>query len=212
VQSVQVHGVEYPLIDDLPALVWAANLAALELHVPQWIVGPGPVRRPPDRLVFDLDPGPVVECSRVAERLREILVADGLTPVAKTSGSKGLQVCCGVRAHIPERPSQYAKALAEQLAGETPQLVTAKMAKALRTGKVFIDWSQNNPAKTTVAPYALGGRDRPTASTPVTWREMEACVSPEDLMFTADEVLDRVEKMSDLFAELASTRVALPRR
>ncbi|MEV6609763.1 DNA ligase D [Kutzneria sp. NPDC051319] len=207
--------IEYPLIDDLPSLVWAANLAALELHVPQWTLGPGSTRRPPDRLVFDLDPGPgatIVECARVAERLREILVGDGLTPVSKTSGSKGMQVCCGIRTRTPERPSQYAKALAELLAAQTPGLVTAKMAKALRPGKVFIDWSQNNPAKTTVAPYSLRGRDRPTVSTPITWDEVTACRRPQDLVFTAEEVLDRVEKMGDVFADLATTRVALPRR
>ncbi|HWO58547.1 MAG TPA: DNA ligase D, partial [Umezawaea sp.] len=170
--------VEYVLLDELPALVWAANLAALELHVPQWTIGPDGVGRVPDRLVLDLDPGPgttVVECARVAERLHDVLVADGLTPVAKTSGSKGMQVCAGVRGGRPGDTSAYAKALAERFAAETPDLVTAKMAKVLRPGKVFIDWSQNNPAKTTVAPYSLRGRDRPTASTPVTWAEVRAC-------------------------------------
>jgi bifunctional non-homologous end joining protein LigD len=206
--------IEYPLIDDLPALVWAANLAALELHVPQWTVGRGSVRRPPDRVVFDLDPGPdtsIVECARVAERLREILVEDGLTPIAKTSGSKGMQVYCGIRTRNPQRPAEYAKALAERLAAQTPALVTAKMAKALRPGKVFIDWSQNNPAKTTVAPYSLRGRDHPTVSTPLTWDEVAACRHPEDLVFTADDVLVRVEEMGDLFGALADTRAALPR-
>jgi bifunctional non-homologous end joining protein LigD len=206
--------IEYPLIDGLPALVWAANLAALELHVPQWTVGPGSARRSPDRLVLDLDPGPgtsVVECARVAERLRDILVADGLAPVAKTSGAKGMQVYAGIRTRTPDRPSHYAKALAERLAAETPTLVTAKMAKALRPGRVFIDWSQNNPAKTTVAPYSLRGREHPTVSTPLTWAEVQACQRPEDLVFTADDVIERVEEMSDLFAEVTNTRIALPR-
>jgi bifunctional non-homologous end joining protein LigD len=206
--------IEYPLIDDLPALVWAANLAALELHVPQWTVGRGPVRKPPDRLVFDLDPGTgtsIVECARVAERLREILVDDGLTPVAKTSGSKGMQVYCGIRTRSPLRPSEYAKSLAERLAAQTPALVTAKMAKALRPGKVFIDWSQNNPAKTTVAPYSLRGRDHPTVSTPLTWDEVAACRRPQDLVFTAEDVIERVERFGDLFTDVADTRVTLPR-
>ncbi|ONI90796.1 hypothetical protein ALI144C_02235 [Actinosynnema sp. ALI-1.44] len=165
----------------------------------------------PDRLVFDLDPGPgatVVECARVAERLYETLVLDGLTPVAKTSGSKGMQVYASVRTRTPDRTSTYAKAIAHQFATETPDLVTAKMTKALRPGKVFIDWSQNNPAKTTVAPYSLRGRDQPTVSTPVTWDEVRACTEPSDLVFTADQVIDRVTELGDLFATL--TRPAHP--
>ena len=207
--------VEYPLIDDLPALVWAANMAALELHVPQWTIGPGQVRRPPDRLVFDLDPGPgttVVECARVAERLHDLLVADGLTPVAKTSGSKGMQLYAAVRVRKADRTSDYAKALAERLARETPDLVTAKMAKALRPGRVFIDWSQNNPAKTTIAPYSLRGRDHPTVSTPITWDEVRGCRHADDLVFTADDVLDRVDRLGDLFADLLHTHAVLPAR
>jgi bifunctional non-homologous end joining protein LigD len=196
-------------------LVWAANLAALELHVPQWTVGPGPVRRAPDRLVFDLDPGPgttVVECCRVAERLREILVGDGLTPFAKTSGSQGMQLYCGIRTRSPERPSAYAKALAQRLTAETPDKVTATMAKAARPGKVFIDWSQNNPSKTTIAPYSLRGRDHPTVSTPITWDEVGACRRAAQLVFTAEDVLDRVEDIGDLLADIGKTRVALPAR
>jgi bifunctional non-homologous end joining protein LigD len=207
--------VEYVLLDELPALVWAANQAALELHVPQWTIGRGSVRRPPDRLVFDLDPGPgttVVECARVAERLYDVLVADGLTPVAKTSGSKGMQVYCGIRTRSAERPSAYAKSVAERFAAETPKRVTATMAKAQRPGKIFIDWSQNNPAKTTVAPYSLRGRELPTASTPLTWDEVRSCRRVADLVFTADDVLDRVDELGDLFAALADTRAALPGR
>jgi bifunctional non-homologous end joining protein LigD len=205
--------IEYALLEELAALVWAANLAALELHVPQWTVGRGPVARPPDRLVFDLDPGPstsIVECCRVAERLRELLVADGLTPFAKTSGSKGMQLYCGIRTRDPERPAAYAKRLAQQLARETPGEVTAVMAKAQRAGRVFIDWSQNNPAKTTVAPYSLRGRDHPTVSTPITWDEVRACRHAARLVFTAEDVLDRVDDHGDLFAGLAESRVALP--
>ena len=205
--------VAYPVIDDLPELVWAANLAALELHVHQWTVGPGDERSTPDRLVFDLDPGPgatVVDCCRVAERLYDVLVADGLTPVAKTSGSKGMQLYAGVVTTDGGEPSRYAKALAERLAAETPDLVVARMTKNLRPGKVFIDWSQNNPFKTTVAPYSLRGRDEPTVSTPVTWDEVRACRHVTHLRFTADAVLARVERLGDLFAELERTRVAIP--
>ncbi|PRY38657.1 DNA ligase D [Umezawaea tangerina] len=207
------ESVDHPLIDDLPALVWAANLASLELHVPQWTIGPDGTRGLPDRLVFDLDPGPgttVVECARVAERLRDLLVADGLAPVAKTSGSKGMQLYAAVRVARAERTSAYAKALAERLARETPDLVTARMTKALRPGKVLVDWSQNNPAKTTVAPYSLRGRDEPTASTPVGWDEVRACLRAEDLRFTAGDVLERVARTGDLFAPLADTAADLP--
>jgi bifunctional non-homologous end joining protein LigD len=205
--------IDFALLDDLPGLVWAANLAALELHVPQWTVGSDGVPRLPDRVVFDLDPGPdttIVECCRIAERLRDILRADGLAPVAKTSGSKGMQLYAGIRVEGAARPSAYAKGLAERLAAETPELAVAKMAKNLRRGKVFIDWSQNNPAKTTVAPYSLRGRDRPTVSTPVTWDEVVACASPADLAFTADDVLDRVAELGDLFSIVDETRASLP--
>jgi bifunctional non-homologous end joining protein LigD len=209
------HGdhIDFAVLDDLPALVWAANLAALELHVPQWTVDAQGGRRAPDRLVFDLDPGPdttIVECCRIAERLYDILTADGLTPVAKTSGNKGMQLYAGIRTGDAERPSAYAKALAERLAAQTPDLAVAKMAKNLRRGKVFIDWSQNNPAKTTIAPYSLRGRDRPTVSTPVTWDEVRACAKPADLTFTADDVLDRAAEHGDLFGVLDETRAALP--
>ncbi|GLZ42847.1 hypothetical protein Acsp05_64710 [Actinokineospora sp. NBRC 105648] len=207
--------IEYPLLDELAALVWIANLAALELHVPQWTIGPGPTRRPPDRLVFDLDPGPdttIVDCCRVAERLREVLIADGLTPVAKTSGSKGMQIYAGIRTRQPERPSTYAKTLAERFAAQTPELVTATMAKNHRHGKVFIDWSQNNPAKTTIAPYSLRGREHPTVSTPITWDEVHTCHHPDQLVFTADNVLDRIDDHGDLFAIVITTRAALPKR
>ncbi|NED46603.1 non-homologous end-joining DNA ligase [Amycolatopsis sp. SID8362] len=205
--------VAYPLINDLPELVWAANLAALELHVHQWTVGPDDERSTPDRLVFDLDPGPgatVVDCSRVAERLRDVLTGHGFTPVAKTSGAKGMQVYAGVETDDPAAPSRYAKALAERLAAETPDLVVARMTKNLRPGKVFIDWSQNNPFKTTVAPYSLRGRDEPTVSTPVTWDEVRACRHVAHLRFTADDVLTRVADTGDLFADLDRTRVPIP--
>jgi bifunctional non-homologous end joining protein LigD len=205
--------VAYPLLDDLPELVWAANLAALELHVHQWTVGPGDERRTPDRLVFDLDPGPgatVVDCCRVAERLHDVLTGDGFTPVAKTSGAKGMQLYAGVLTTDGGEPSRYAKALAERLAKETPELVVARMTKNLRPGKVFIDWSQNNPYKTTVAPYSLRGRDEPTVSAPVTWDEVRACRHVAHLRFTAGEVLRRVEDLGDLFADLEHTRVPIP--
>jgi bifunctional non-homologous end joining protein LigD len=207
--------IEYALLDELPALVWAANMAALELHVPQWRVNAEGRRLPPDRLVFDLDPGSgtsIVHCCRVAERLRDLLVDDGLAPYAKTSGSKGMQLYVSIETDEPAAPSAYAKKLAQQLARETPDTVTAVMAKAQRTNRVFIDWSQNNPAKTTVAPYSLRGRDHPTVSTPITWDEVEACRHVAQLTFTADDVLDRVAGHGDLLADLDNDRAPLPSR
>jgi bifunctional non-homologous end joining protein LigD len=201
--------IDYVVVDDLPTLVWAANLAALELHVPQWSVdGKG---RPlgADLLVLDLDPGPpatVVECSRVAVLLRDALGEQGLRTYAKTSGSKGMQVYAPIRPSSPEDTNAFAKAWAERLEREHPDLVVSRMTKSLRTGKVFVDWSQNNGAKTTVAPYSLRARPLPTVSAPVTWDEVEACREPDDLRFTAPQVLERVEEHGDLMADLAATK------
>jgi bifunctional non-homologous end joining protein LigD len=205
---------DFVLVEDLPTLVWVANLAALELHVPQWKVGPRGGKQPPDLLVFDLDPGApatVVECCRVAEKLRAALSEDGLPAWAKTSGSKGLQLYVPVKVSEPERTSAYAKALAQRLAAEHPDEIVSSMTKAQRTGKVLIDWSQNNPAKTTVAPYSLRARPQPTVSTPVTWDEVGECRKPDDLVFVAGDVLKRVEKLGDLFAALEEKHYRLPR-
>lgn len=193
--------IDFAVVDDLPTLVYYANLAALELHVPQWRVDDDGTALPPDTLVFDLDPGPpatIVECCRVALRLREVLAADGLTAVPKTSGSKGMQLYADWDCR--EEPSAYAKRLAQLLEKEQPREVVSVMAKKARPGKVFIDWSQNNPAKTTVAPYSLRAREQPTVSTPLTWTEVEGCERPEDLVFTAPDVLARVEKHGDHFS------------
>jgi bifunctional non-homologous end joining protein LigD len=195
----------YAVIDGLPALVWAANLAGLELHVPQWTVTAQGRPRAPDLLVFDLDPGSgttVVECARVAEAVREVVAEDGLECYAKTSGSKGLQVYAPVRVDDPAQTSVYAKAVAERLATQRPRDVVSRMAKDARRGKVLVDWSQNNTAKTTVAPYSLRGREQPTVSTPVSWAEVEGCDEPDDLVFTTDEVVDRVRRDGDLFGPL----------
>jgi bifunctional non-homologous end joining protein LigD len=197
--------VDYVVIDDLPTLVWAANLAAIELHVPQWTVGPRGGVRDPNLLVLDLDPGSpatIVECSRVALMLRDLLAADGLAAYPKTSGSKGLQVYAPVVPTSDERTSGYAHELARRLEREHPDLVLSRMAKNLRDGKVFVDWSQNNAAKTTVAPYSLRARSEPRVSTPLTWDEVERCRNPADLRFRAPEVLERVEEHGDLFEPL----------
>lgn len=187
--------IEYVVIDGLAPLVWTANLAALELHTHQWKVG----RATPDLLVFDLDPGPpatIVECCQVALALRDEL---DLALFPKTSGSKGLQVYAKAPVHDT---SGYAKEVAERLERASADLVVSKMAKAIRPGKVFIDWSQNHSAKTTISVYSLRARAVPTASTPITWDEVAACRTASDLVFTSDEVLDRVAAHGDLFAPL----------
>ena len=194
--------VTYLVVDDLPALIWAANLAGLELHVPMWRM---PRVREPDLLVFDLDPGApanIVDCCRVAEDLRPLLEADGLAPLAKTSGGKGLQLYAAISGLTSEQASDQAKMYAERVERDQPRRAVSRMTKVLRTGKVLIDWSQNNGSKTTVAPYSLRARQFPTASTPVSWDEVQACRQPQDLFFIAGEVLDRVAEHGDLFAPL----------
>ena len=204
------------LLTAVPDLVWSANLAALEVHVPQWQVDDEGVAQLPDLLVLDLDPGPgtdVVDCARVAHRLREQLVADGLDPVVKTSGSKGLQVYAPIRCADRDHPSRYAKQLAQQLSRETPDQVVWRMEKALRPGKVLVDWSQNNTAKTTVAPYSLRARPFATVSTPLRWAEVDALRDggdAEQVRFRTDDVLARVEEVGDLFDVADRHRATLP--
>ncbi|HEY2506776.1 MAG TPA: non-homologous end-joining DNA ligase [Streptosporangiaceae bacterium] len=190
--------IDYIIGGDLPTLIWAANLAALELHTPMWRYP----EQDPDLLVFDLDPGPpasIVQCCEVATLLRPLLSEMGLAPAAKTSGGKGLQLYAAVSGMTSPQASDLAKGLAERLEREHPRLVVSRMAKALRPGRILIDWSQNNAAKTTVAPYSLRARERPTVSTPITWDEVAACRVAGDLVFTADDVLDRVATSGDLF-------------
>jgi bifunctional non-homologous end joining protein LigD len=197
--------IDYVVVEDLAGLVWTANLASLELHTHMWRVGRGE-QLPPDLVVFDLDPGPpatVVECCRVALLLRPLLAADGLQPVAKTSGSKGLQLYARADGMgTAEQTSAYAKGLARRLETEHPDLVVHRMTKSLRPGKVLVDWSQNSAAKTTVTVYSLRARERPTVSAPVTWEEVERCSDPGGLVFTAADVLRRVDELGDLFAPL----------
>jgi bifunctional non-homologous end joining protein LigD len=204
------------LLTAVPDLVWSANLAALEVHVPQWQVDADGHPALPDLLVLDLDPGPgtgVTECARVGHRLRERLVADGLDPVVKTSGSKGLQVYAPIRCQDADHPSRYARALAQELTRETPDEVVWRMEKALRPGKVLVDWSQNNTAKTTVAPYSLRARSGATVSTPISWAELDAIrdgADPVTLRFDTAAVLARVAEQGDLFDVGARRRANLP--
>ncbi len=194
--------IDFVVVQDLATLVWTANLASLELHTHMWRVD----QSSPDLLVFDLDPGEpasVVECCEVALLLRPLLEADGLLPVVKTSGSKGLQLYARADGlGSSDETSAYAKDLAQRLERSHPDLVLHRMTRSLRGGKVLVDWSQNSAAKTTVTVYSLRARERPTVSTPVTWEEVEACARPQDLVFTSDDVLARVAAHGDLFAPL----------
>jgi len=207
---------EMVVLENVADLAWSANLAALELHVPQWQVGSKLQPALPDLLVLDLDPGPgagIVECCAVADRLRARLVDDGLEPLVKTSGSKGMQVYAPITCDDPLHPSRYAKDLARALSAETPDDVVWRMEKSLRPGKVLVDWSQNNPAKTTVAPYSLRARPGATVSTPLGWDEVEAVLEgadPEDLRFDTSDVLERVEEHGDLFGYDEEHRAPLP--
>lgn len=173
--------VTYPLVEDLAGLVYLVNLGSLELHVPQWRIDSDGAPRPPDRLVIDLDPGPgagLTECSRVALLVRERLEAVGLGCRPVTSGSKGMQLYAELDGgRSSDEVSAVTKALAQQLTEQHPSLVLWQMTKAKRAGKVFLDWSQNNAAKTTICPYSLRGREQPTVAAPRTWGQIEEAAS-----------------------------------
>jgi bifunctional non-homologous end joining protein LigD len=201
------------VIDDRPSLVWTANLAALELHVTQ-----AKVEDPdhPTAVVFDLDPGPpagVLEAARVALQLRTMFDTLGLTAVVKTSGSKGLHLSLPIRPSVTADDTKtWARALGQLLAKRYPEEVTVEMRRDLRPGKVFVDWSQNDRHKTTVCAYSLRGRDRPTVSTPVAWRELEAALDHGDdhaLTFETAEVLDR-SRAGDPYAPNLNAAAELP--
>ncbi|MGV9916098.1 non-homologous end-joining DNA ligase [Streptomyces cellulosae] len=189
------------LVEDLPSLMWAANLVA-EFHTHQWrITDPGQA----DRIVFDLDPGPpatIVHCCEVALWLRERLAEDGIEAYAKTSGSKGLHLLAAVKGSSPEQVSEYAKALAVKAEKAMPQLVLHQMKRSLRPGKVFVDWSQNAARKTTAAPYTLRARTEPLVSAPVTWQEVQECESPDRMALQAPDIGPRLQDHGDLLAPL----------
>lgn len=195
------------LIQDLPSLIWAANLM-VEFHVPQWRAGdPGAA----DRLVLDLDPGPpatVVECCTVARWLRNRLAEDGLPAYAKTSGSKGLHLLSPLVPAPAAQVTDYARRLAAEAAAALPGLAVATMARTARLGKVFIDFSQNAAAKTTAAPYTLRARSRPTVSTPVTWEEVESCTDSGALVFELADIPGRLAEHADLLSGLLNPRRA----
>ncbi|MCH0566651.1 MULTISPECIES: non-homologous end-joining DNA ligase [unclassified Streptomyces] len=188
-------------VQDLPSLMWAANLVT-EFHTHQWVVQAQGVA---DRLVLDLDPGApatVVECCEVALWLRERLAADGIEAYAKTSGSKGLHLLAGVRGSSSGQVSDYARQLAVEAERAMPRLALHRMTRSLRPGKVFVDWSQNAARKTTAAPYTLRARTRPWVSAPVTWEEVAGCGAPDRLAFTASDLAPRLRDHGDLMAPL----------
>ncbi|MGI9597116.1 MAG: non-homologous end-joining DNA ligase [Acidimicrobiales bacterium] len=205
------EGIDYCRLDEQAALVWTANLAALELHSPMARCADLDT---PTMVVFDLDPGEpagIVECCRVAIALRELLAAVNLEAMPKTSGSKGLQVYVPLNApHSHRHASSFARAAGQMVAKQQPDKVLVEMAKNLRPGKVFVDWSQNSRHKTTIAPYSLRARDRPTVSTPVTWDEVADGADGLELGFEADAVLDRVAALGDLFEPTVSLVQELP--
>jgi bifunctional non-homologous end joining protein LigD len=206
--------IDFVLADDLPTLVWLANLADLELHTS---LAKARDPRSPAILAFDLDPGEpatIVQCAQVALHLREAFEHLGLEGFPKTSGSKGMQVY--VPLNLPttyDTTKRFALAIAQLLERRRPDLVVSDMKKSLRAGKVFVDWSQNDEHKTTVAAYSLRAKDHPTVSTPLRWEEVEAVVEsgePGDLAFTSADVLERVAEHGDLFAPVETLEQALP--
>ena len=203
--------IKYCCIDEVAALAWSANLAALEIHAP---MARGTDIETPTMVVFDLDPGApatIVECCDIALEIRDVLDALGLEAFAKTSGSKGMQLYVPLNTpHTHEHASSFALAVAQLLEKRRPADVVSVMAKAARGGKIFIDWSQNSRHKTTIAPYSLRGKDRPTVSTPLTWDEVTAGASGEPLDFDAPEVLERVARLGDVFAATETLEQQLP--
>ena len=207
---------DYCLANDLPTLVWAANLADLELHTS--LSRKRDVARP-TMMVFDLDPGPpadIVQCCQVGLWLRDLLAQVKLKSFAKTSGSKGLQVYVPLNSPVTyDDTKRLSRALAEHLEREHVDLVVSKMLKSLRGGKVLVDWSQNDEHKTTVCAYSLRAKDEPTVSTPVTWNEVENCLKKKKadlLKFRSDKTLARVEKLGDLFEPIEKLKQKLPKK
>ncbi len=206
--------IDFCVCDSLPTLIWMAQLAAIELH-PSLSLSRAPKR--PTVLAFDLDPGPpadIVECCRVGLRLRDLFGHFDVQCFPKTSGSKGLQVYVPLnRKASYDQTKPFAKAIAQLLEKQTPDKVVSKMKKVEREGKVFVDWSQNHQRKTTISVYSLRARERPTASTPVTWNEVETVADSGDsssLVFEAGEVLERIEQHGDLFAPVLELEQELP--
>src|SRR5438874_4860763 len=206
----------YCLANDLPTLVWAANLADLELHTS--LSRKNNIERP-TMMVFDLDPGApadIVQCCQIGIWLRELLGGMKLKAFAKTSGSKGLQVYVPLNTAVTyDQTKGLSRSLAQRLEREHPDRVTSNMSKAVRKGKVFVDWSQNDEHKTTICVYSLRAKEEPTVSTPVTWDEVANCLKKKKadlLKFRCEKTLQRVDKMGDLFAPVEKLKQKLPKK
>jgi bifunctional non-homologous end joining protein LigD len=205
---------KYCMVQDLATMVWAANLADIELHTSLSLAEDV---LQPTMMVFDLDPGEpanIVQCCDIGLRVRGIFERLGMESFAKTSGSKGLQVYVPLNTPVSyDQTKEFAHALARMLEKANPQLVVSEMKKAVRVGKVFVDWSQNDDHKTTVCVYSLRAKDRPTVSTPVTWEEVERCFKKKDtklLVFEAQNVIERAQKMGDLFEPVLKLKQKMP--
>lgn len=210
------RNMDYCLAQDLPTLVWAANLADIELHTS--LSRKQDVARP-TMMVFDLDPGApadIVQCCQVGLWLRDILQGLKLKSWAKTSGSKGLQVYVPLNTPVTyDQTKALSHDLAEYLEREHPKLIVSKMSKALRKGKIFVDWSQNDEHKTTICVYSLRAKEQPTVSTPVTWEEVEECARKKKaqlLVFRCEQTVARVEKMGDLFEPIETLKQKFPKK
>ena len=206
--------IDFCLANDLPSLVWAANLGDLELHT---FLSRKQSPKRPTMMVFDLDPGPpadIINCVRVAFWLKDVLDRLKLKSFPKTTGSKGLQLYVPLNTPVTfDQTKLFARTLAQLLTRDHPNDVVYDMKKALRTGKVLVDWSQNDDHKTTVCVYSLRAKEKPTASTPLEWAELERFKrgKAEQLQFDSDAVLGRVEKMGDLFEPVLTLKQKLPK-
>ena len=217
--AVWSHGnnrwMDYCLVEDVATLVWAANLADIELHTSLSL---GKKIEQPTMIVFDLDPGApadIVQCCQVGVWVREVFARLGLESFPKTSGSKGLQVYIPLNTPVTyDDTKPLAHELARLMERAQPELIVSDMKKALRVGKILVDWSQNDQYKTTVCVYSLRAKDKPTVSTPVTWDEVEKCLKKKDpsaLVFESKQTLERVEKMGDLYEPLLKLKQKLPK-
>jgi bifunctional non-homologous end joining protein LigD len=213
--KVKERTINFVLLNDLPSLVWAANIADIELHplLSRW-----QDTTQPTSIAFDLDPGApadVRDCARVALRLREMFAGWGLDCYGKTSGSKGFQVYVPLNTRVTfDETKEFSHYVARRLEAETPKRVTSNMSKTLRTGKVFVDWSQNTDHKTTVSVYSLRAKERPTVSTPMTWEEIETGAASNKLeafVFQTGDTLERVQQVGDVFEKVLTQKQELPR-
>jgi bifunctional non-homologous end joining protein LigD len=218
--------IDYVVADDEAAIVWLANLAALEMHVPQWTVGsatpadniislpeldPRPGEPLADRVVVDLDPGTgmtIVESARAALIVAAKLAEDGMIPIAQTSGSKGIQVYAAIAPTRSKTAWSYVKQLNASLHKAQPDFFVSTMSVEQRAGRIYVDYNQNLAARNTIAPYSMRGRDRPAVATPVTWEELGSVRRPDDLRFAPDEVIARVDEFGDLARDLLTSDAA----